>query len=470
MDTTQEQKGGTQSTKEEIRFDGKLEIEIYAEQGCKGEKLIYSPSQDETLCEKCVDMCHKQFPSGRSAHGSVESFKVIGSGNFDPSWSVDAFALCAGAYSYKNPEVVRKGVKPSDGCVNTNKKANFFTFEGFPDVVMDIEPKSYHIAYSVESSLYFGYQVYANYYAFQESNQPENTGYTRLLTSSEMDDLADTVPTFQAPRDQFSLRYSPVNKPDVVAKWFESDNPPMEEVIVLIDPDNWLLRSVEKIASKVEKGHGIAEQAFFYKNPLVKELYQLVCEKNCDYTPDDAAVPYFIHRDDLRQIAPLWRTLTIKLKQMSFDDPSLNKKFHNIQLDWCAEMYGYVFAAAELGIRHTIRGQLQLRDVDTEVSPAMEKRIPMIHMGRAWFPKGTKSAEQWRHTEGRNFAYRGIQVWCKCNWTASHIIPWPIPEGTDFASRQTLRILHNSMEHFGPLPKSKYRGATTKFGYRKNFP
>mmetsp|Transcript_29823 Transcript_29823/g.72721 ORF Transcript_29823/g.72721 Transcript_29823/m.72721 type:complete len:515 (+) Transcript_29823:40-1584(+) len=450
---------------------GSISIELYSEASCRGEVMRYTPDNDEALCERCADMCHRTFPSGRKMHDGVRSFRVRGPAEvLGVGWSVTASAQCAGAYPYEDPGVVRSRVGPGDACVELGgDHANIFVFTGLPSVLPS-EKKTYHIAYSAESSTYFGFQAYANYYAFKGSRQEEGTGYTRLLTAGETDDLATRIPTFQAPRVEFSNRYAPINKPDVVDKWMRSPQAPKEEVIVLIDPDNWLLQPIARHVSKVSEGHALAQQAFFYKNPLVKELYQLVCSRNCAYTPDDAAVPYFVHREDLRKIAPLWRELTIKIKEMSWRDPSLLTRFKSIQIDWCAEMYGYVFAAAELGIRHTIKGHLQLRDVDTPVPKSQESKIPMIHMGRAWFPKGDKSAERWRHTEGRNFAYRGIQVWCKCNWTASHIIPWPVPSGTDFASTQTLRILHDSVEMYGPLPQSKYRGGPTRHGYNQKYP
>jgi hypothetical protein len=194
-----------------------------------------------------------------------------------------------------------------------------------------------------------------------------------------MDDLTK-IPSYVAPRDSISHRYSPFNKPDVVAKWFESGKGPTEDVIVLIDPDNWLLTSVARTAAKVTRGKAIAQAAFFANNPLVDELFKLVCERNCGAKTDHAAVPYFVHREDLRQIAPLWRDMTRKIILMSDKDPSLKKRFHNIQLDWCIEMFGYIFAAAELGIRHVIKGTLQLRDVDSPPSPEQERRVPMIHM------------------------------------------------------------------------------------------
>ena len=56
-------------------------------------------------------------------------------------------------------------------------------------------------------------------YAFDNSGQQliPPTGYTRLLTASEDDDLAVSkggkIPTFSAPRDPISRTYSPYNKP-----------------------------------------------------------------------------------------------------------------------------------------------------------------------------------------------------------------------------------------------------------------
>lgn len=55
----------------------------------------------------------------------------------------------------------------------------------------------------------------------------------------------------------------------------------------------------------------------------------------------------------------------------------------------------------------------------------------------------------------------GDQVWCKCNFTASTIMPWPLPEpqkpfgGLDFQSYHTLRIMHESIETFGPIPENE---------------
>ena len=105
---------------------------------------------------------------------------------------------------------------------------------------------SYLIVYSCESSEYCGFQAQANFYGFLTSAQhPTKSASLRLLTAGEPDDLAEYIPTFTAPRNLYSRRYSPFNKADVLVKWFESPaNLPDQEIIVVIDPDNWIIRDI----------------------------------------------------------------------------------------------------------------------------------------------------------------------------------------------------------------------------------
>ena len=49
------------------------------------------------------------------------------------------------------------------------------------------------------------------------------------------------------------------------------------------------------------------------------------------------------------------------------------------------------------------------------------------------------------------------QVWCKCNWTAANVVPWPLPDGLDFMSYHTLRILHDSQQALPIPPHAKFR-------------
>ena len=61
--------------------------------------------------------------------------------------------------------------------------------------------------------------------------------------------------------------------------------------------------------------------------------------------------------------------MTRRVKEV-FTKPDLARKYNSLQPGWCAEMYGYVYAAAELRVKHTILPNLQIRDVDGAISYA----------------------------------------------------------------------------------------------------
>ena len=54
------------------------------------------------------------------------------------------------------------------------------------------------------------------------------------------------------------------------------------------------------------------------------------------------------------------RAAAVKQDNRCFTSSLANR----LQIDWGAEMIGYVMAAAHLGIKHVLDGALQMRDVD----------------------------------------------------------------------------------------------------------
>lgn len=328
----------------------------------------------------------------------------------------------------------------------------------------DLSKPHTRIVFSCESSEYFGYQVTTNAYAFLQSNQTD-ASWLRLLTAHEADDLSESLPTFQAPRTLYSKRYSPINKPDILEKWFHSEDAPHpDDTIVVIDPDNWLLKDLHPWTEKVSRNHAYGQGAYYHGNSLVQTLWNEVCKVGCNSTVDAVGVPYVIKASNLKEVLPLWRHYTILLDEMRQNEKErFKKQYETLYIDWTSEMYGYNFACAHLGIKTTTAWDLQIRDVDNSKHMSKEQldKKPMIHMGRAWFPdKDAALAEPWRHTGGGDFASFGIQVWCKCNSTGSVIMPWPIPDDLDLVSYHTLRLLHEARQWM-PVPiNDKYRNAS----------
>jgi hypothetical protein len=337
------------------------------------------------------------------------------------------------------------------------------------------KPAKYRVVFSCESSEYFGYQVWANRLAFSQSQKGYDATWTRLLTSHTPDDIASDprFPTFAAHRSPYAPRYSPINKPDVITKWYASVDAPKEEVIVVIDPDSWLLKTLyDRFVERVTEGNALGQAAYYTGSRTAQVLWRELCEKNCDKNMDLVGVPYVVHRNDLAKIAPLWKYYVLKIKfRLEATTPGadeFSKKYQHLDVNWASEMYGYNMAAAHLGIKHEIVWDLQVRDVDGERTFEKCKNKVSLHMGRAWFPKGHPAAKPWLHTEGRSFAAFGDQVWCKCNFTASTVKPWPVPDGLDFVSFHTLRLLHESEEEFGPIPENeewRHKKHDLKHGY-----
>ena len=336
----------------------------------------------------------------------------------------------------------------------------------------------YVIIYSCESSRYFGYQTQSNYYGFLTSKQHKNGHFLRLLTSSKIDDMASYIPTYTIKRHPYSRRYQPLNKGDSLFKWYESpliDSYFEEnkiEIISVIDPDNWIIRDISKWIKQVKKGHALGEAAWFHGNSLVTKLWKEVCLKNCDFELDLVGVPYFIHKDDLKLIVPWFRKYILIIKDKEENQGNeWKQQYKDIQLGWGTEMFAYIFGAAHVGIKHEIIRGAQIRDVSERPKNREEElSISMIHMGRIWFPYEYKFGQQWWHTEGKAWKRFGAQVWCKCNWTASDIIPWPMPDnGMDFQSYHSLYLLHESRQYFGEMLSCEMRHKG-EHGYGWSYP
>lgn len=236
--------------------------------------------------------------------------------------------------------------------------------------------KAFHVVYNVEPGYYMDWQSRYNYYWFLETQK--NAGYTRLLSADKPDELASIIPTFTAPA--YPSSYKPFNKAFGLMHLLKTDRI-KEDIIALIDSDCYLLWDMTYIAKMAKKGSPVAHQGYmgpipYPDNPTNrnKDYYDLakVFCKNCKFV-DPIAVPIFIHREDFKVLAPLW---VKKIEEMRSNKHLWKDSWRGgrFNLDWTVEMYGYIFAAAEIGLKHQMREDMELIITWDKIFIA-----PMIH-------------------------------------------------------------------------------------------
>ena len=180
-----------------------------------------------------------------------------------------------------------------------------------------------------------------------------NVKYTRLLSCGlfkrKLYKYRHAVPSYMASdwatHPESGDDYPPYNRPIAVKEYFEDVYPP-EEFMVVIDPDVIIRKPLDDLP--VAQGHPVAQRYdYLHNNDAINKLAKRFNMKAEDLQP--IGMPYIIHRDDLKRLAPLWLEYTEKIR----NDPEAKE-----WSGWIAEMHSYTLAAAALGLKHTIRDDL----------------------------------------------------------------------------------------------------------------
>lgn len=202
---------------------------------------------------------------------------------------------------------------------------------------------TYRILVSAQCKAYQDWQSLACYWAARK-NWPAAT-FTRLMSCTETQYPFDfVVPTVYV-RDWehhpvTGDNYAPYNRPVGLVEHMASVT---EDVVVIVDPDMLIRKPLDSIA--VSKGRPVAQlynyMDFSFLTPQDKERLG---------NPQPIGAPYIIHRDDLARLAPLWLSMTEKVRSRFTKEAG-----------WIAEMYGYSMAAAQLGLRHVVMDDMSAR-------------------------------------------------------------------------------------------------------------
>lgn len=149
--------------------------------------------------------------------------------------------------------------------------------------------------------------------------------------------------------------YPPHNKPKSLELWLEHTSTDAEYILIL-DTDMVFANDFDLGMFDVSRGKASSAK-HEYLFGLRKSVHMNI--KQALRHPNDAEMVggfYLMHKEDLRKVAPLWYNYSAIIRADPGNWPVEGKsnKIHADDPPWIAEMYGYSFACAELGIRHDI--------------------------------------------------------------------------------------------------------------------
>lgn len=255
------------------------------------------------------------------------------------------------------------------------------------------------IIFSAECTDLFDWQSAGLFHSFMNSNNSRNAEITRLLACSDeqRQSYSDVNMNMGPTIVHRNLRDDPIvdekgyasyNKPYAAISWLRTRRPiddGEDEYILMMDSDMLLRGPIDPIKLGCRRGVVVsAEYAYLIgtKNGLAERFLPPT------HVSRLAQVGGFhiFHREDLRAIAPLWLHYTKRVRAFAREEaatffelsmvehPPEDEAMRQVRQNqtlWHSEMYGYVFAAAETGVRHRVRR-------DTMLYPSYEP-----HLGRA---------------------------------------------------------------------------------------
>ncbi|XRB24320.1 glycosyltransferase family 95 protein [Pseudoscourfieldia marina] len=210
--------------------------------------------------------------------------------------------------------------------------------------------RKFHTVITANNAKYVEWQTRIAYHYWKEMKAkfPDSDvgGFTRILHGGHKDNLMDDIPTYVAkPLPGGNMGYVVLDRPYAFVQWLR-DVDIEEDYIFMTEPDHILVRPLENLAPSEDVG---AAFPFFYIN--VKQFESTVQRFNDKGVPleDMAPIgnsPVILHKSKLKEIAPLWSDLAVRLKQ----DGQAVKDF-----GWVLEMYAFSIASAQVGIKYELR-------------------------------------------------------------------------------------------------------------------
>eukprot|EP00854_Cymbomonas_tetramitiformis_P022997 gene22997-27819_t len=228
-----------------------------------------------------------------------------------------------------------------------------------------------HMVFSTECDHYFDWQSLGMMHSFITSGQKGKL--TRLMACDKKDwpgtkivqgDRMDThIHKNWVHNPNNGDHYPAYNKPASIIDFMNNYPNITAEYIIFLDAD-MIIRNpvtIEHVGAK--RGQPVAAY-YGYLVGIFKENYMKIKShiKNLDMAQQVGGF-VVMHVDDLRKVAPLWLKYTEEVRTDSGNWGNTGDIFNNNGKSgppWISEMYGYVYAAADAGVKHIVSSKFML--------------------------------------------------------------------------------------------------------------
>eukprot|EP00755_Sulcionema_specki_P023635 Sspe_Gene.79366::Locus_49758_Transcript_2_3_Confidence_0.500_Length_1982::g.79366::m.79366/K20782/HPAT; hydroxyproline O-arabinosyltransferase len=218
------------------------------------------------------------------------------------------------------------------------------------------QPKPYHVMVTASSALYEQWIARLMFYWYKKVKAKDSCGemggFTRLL-HSPADELMDEIPTVVVNRLEDDLGFVVLNRPNAMKQWLAMLDAGKvsikEEYVLLMEPDQLFVKPLPNMAPL---GYHFAYMHAAKDSALeAAVLPHLPANVSAQKLSPSGPSPTLLSLNDWRRVTPAWLSRSIELQK----DPKARK-----ELNWVLEMWGFVIAAAEVGIDIDAMNQMQI--------------------------------------------------------------------------------------------------------------
>ena len=239
------------------------------------------------------------------------------------------------------------------------------------------------VIFSCEDKRYMWWQAELLEYSFARCGM--DARLTALVSPDNEEPNAFTAETMRVASYKHLCGGAPLmvlNKPGAIAEWAALE-PDSRETVLIVDPDSVFHRSVPDLGP-IALGEAYSEPHEYMAvdipaNRLVIERH---CRAACRAQIQPVGIYILIDRASLLHLARLWLQRSVEIAA----DPVCREALSGT--GWLSDMWGYAIAAAELGIRHRLRGFSQVTGSNSLERPIVHFCYPLlVDPYQRWHPE-----------------------------------------------------------------------------------